>query len=144
VPRLRITSWNDWYRFRRDRLGYSRDDAARYADRRFTNDMRHEADGLPAQPDRPDESRRTRADIISEQESVRRADAGARRFGYTIEVEAAPEAPPYAYRATARKLAAPGGEPRFLAVGSSAPEAARAGLKVLLSVLRGDDFWPEA
>jgi hypothetical protein len=143
VPRLLITSWNDWYRFGRDRLGYSHDDAARYADRRFIDDMRHEAIGLPARPVRPDESRRTRADIISEEESVRGADAGARRFGYTIEVEASPEAPSHAYRSIARKLAAPGGEPRFLAAGSSAPEAARAGLKVLLSVLRGDDFWPE-
>jgi hypothetical protein len=46
VGPLRITTWNDWYRFARDRLRLRHEQAAAYADTRFADEMGRKAQGI--------------------------------------------------------------------------------------------------
>ena len=76
-------------------------------------------------------------------QAVRRATDTARQQGYVLTVERAPSLAPYTHTATARRLSPNNERLRFLTHASSEAAAAAIGLKILLSVLRGDDFWPE-
>src|SRR5438477_8593177 len=81
---------------------------------------------------------------VSAHEAVRRATGRARREGYALVIERAPDSAPYTHFATARRLGPENAPLRFLTHANSAPAAATAGVKILLSVLRGDDLWPES
>jgi hypothetical protein len=77
-------------------------------------------------------------------EVVRHATETALRQGYELVIERAPESAPYTHSAAARRLSPDNDRLHFLTYADSEAAAATLGLKVLLSVLRGDDFWPEA
>jgi hypothetical protein len=74
---------------------------------------------------------------------VRRAEATARRHGYALTVQPAPAGALYTHTAVARSLRAGKSEPHLLTYATSEADAASLGLTILLSVLRGDDLWPE-
>src|SRR5690242_4613798 len=80
---------------------------------------------------------------VSAREAVRHATGRARREGYALVIERAPDCAPYTHSAAVRRLGPKNAPLRFLTHANSASAAATAGLKILLSVLRGDDLWPE-
>jgi hypothetical protein len=85
----------------------------------------------------------TSAQSANSREAIRRATETARAQGYALVVERAPYPAPYTHTAAARRLSPDNDHVHFLTHANSEDAAATLGLKILLSVLRGDDFWPE-
>jgi hypothetical protein len=79
----------------------------------------------------------------SPRQAVTRATETARRQGYVLTIARAPSLGSDTHTATARRLGSADEHPRFLTHANSEAAAATIGLKILLSVLRGDDFWPD-